>query len=447
MKKSVFSLIILFMLTSVLQMSHLYAQSGTNSPYSMYGYGVLGDQSTGFSRGMNGIGIGMREKGHVNYLNPASYSNIDSLTFIFDVAMTMQNSNFKETTFAGTKSINAKNADFEYAVGQFRLVRHVGMSFGIVPYSNVGYNYTTSSKVVNNYIQYPSTKANTTVTTTNVGEGGLHQIFLGAGWEITKRFSIGANVNYLWGDIEHVLTSSYSDNYVKTLLRYYEVSVTTIKLDLGLNYTLPLNKNDEMTFGLTYTPDFKMGSTPTCEVITMNSQSAVYDTTMYRANDAMKIPMQLGFGVTWKHNDKWLVGMDYTYQKWSSLSSKDYIADGTGASIGDTDDFKDRHKINFGGQYCKNASGRSFGDRIRYRFGIGYTTPYIYINDKKGPREISMSAGVGIPIINTYNNRSTLNVSLQWTNSNATGMIRDNTFRINLGLTFNERWFAKWKFE
>ena len=34
------------------------AQSGTNSPYSQYGLGVLSDQTSGFNRGMNGVGLG-----------------------------------------------------------------------------------------------------------------------------------------------------------------------------------------------------------------------------------------------------------------------------------------------------------------------------------------------------------------------------------------------------
>ena len=62
----------------------IMAQSGTNSPYSQFGLGLLADQSSGFSRGMNGLGIGFREHNQVNYLNPASYSAIDSLSFIFD---------------------------------------------------------------------------------------------------------------------------------------------------------------------------------------------------------------------------------------------------------------------------------------------------------------------------------------------------------------------------
>ena len=39
----------------------VHAQSGTNSPYSQYGIGVLTDQSSGFLRGMNGAGIGFRQ--------------------------------------------------------------------------------------------------------------------------------------------------------------------------------------------------------------------------------------------------------------------------------------------------------------------------------------------------------------------------------------------------
>ena len=44
------------------------AQSGTNSPYSQYGFGELTEQSTGFNRGMNGVGIGYREHNQVNFL-------------------------------------------------------------------------------------------------------------------------------------------------------------------------------------------------------------------------------------------------------------------------------------------------------------------------------------------------------------------------------------------
>ena len=72
------------------------AQSGTNSPYSQYGLGQQSEQTSGFNRGMNGLGQGFREHNQVNYINPASYSALDSLTFIFDVGLSGQITNFSE---------------------------------------------------------------------------------------------------------------------------------------------------------------------------------------------------------------------------------------------------------------------------------------------------------------------------------------------------------------
>ena len=69
------------------------------------------------------------------------------------------------------------------------------------------------------------------------------------------------------------------------------------------------------------------------------------------------------------------------------------------------------------------------------------------MNGKDGPSEISGSLGFGIPIVNSYNNRSFLNISAQFAHSSANGLISENIFRINIGLTFNEKWFQKWKVE
>lgn len=82
---------------------------------------------------------------------------------------------------------------------------------------------------------------------------------------------------------------------------------------------------------------------------------------------------------------------------------------------------------------------------MRFRAGASYTTPYLNINGKEGPKEISVSAGFGIPIMNGWNARSILNISGQWVNTQTPGMLKENTFRVNVGITFNERWFMKWK--
>ena len=180
-----------------------FAQSGTNSPYSQYGLGVLTDQGNSYNRGMNGVGLGLRESNQINYINPASYSSIDSLTFVFDVGMSLQITNFKE----GNVKKNAKNADFEYAVGGFRLMPKVGLAFGIIPFTNIGYNYQSTGTVNRDDIS-----GTTTYTNTYSGEGGLHEAFIGLGWQPVKGVSLGVNGGYLWGNCTRTVSNAYSDS-------------------------------------------------------------------------------------------------------------------------------------------------------------------------------------------------------------------------------------------
>lgn len=412
------------------------AQSGTNSPYSQYGLGQLSEQTSGFNRGMNGLGLGFREHNQVNYINPASYSSIDSLTFIFDAGLSGQVTNFSEN---GQKK-NANNADFEYAVAAFRASKHLGVSFGIIPFTNIGYNYSISG--------YLNGDKSTTFTNTYNGSGGMHQIYLGAGWEFVKGLSIGANVSYIWGDIDRSVVNSYSDGYINTLSKYYTATISSYRIDFGLQYTLPLNKKNSLTLGLTYGLGHKLNSDPSCMVISTNTTTAVADTTSFTVNNGLEIPTSFGAGLTWNNNNKLKLGADFTYQKWGDTKFPVYkvINDVPSYSLSD-EYYSDRYKLTIGGEFCNNETSRNFIDRIRFRAGASYASSYYKVNGQDGPDEISVSVGFGIPIVNAYNNRSILNISGQWVRSEAPGMPKENTFRINIGITFNERWFMKWKVE
>jgi hypothetical protein len=412
------------------------AQSGTNSPYSQYGLGQLSEQTSGFNRGMNGLGLGFREHNQVNYINPASYSSIDSLTFIFDAGLSGQVTNFSEN---GQKK-NANNADFEYAVAAFRASKHLGVSFGIIPFTNIGYNYSISG--------YLNGDKSTTFTNTYNGSGGMHQIYLGAGWEFVKGLSIGANVSYIWGDIDRSVVNSYSDGYINTLSKYYTATISSYRIDFGLQYTLPLNKKNSLTLGLTYGLGHKLNSAPSCMVISTNTTTAVADTTSFTVNNGLEIPTSFGAGLTWNNNNKLKLGADFTYQKWGDTKFPVYkvINDVPSYSLSD-EYYSDRYKLTIGGEFCNNETSRNFIDRIRFRAGASYASSYYKVNGQDGPDEISVSVGFGIPIVNAYNNRSILNISGQWVRSEAPGMLKENTFRINIGITFNERWFMKWKVE
>lgn len=429
MKRIVFSAALLAVFSL-----NVLAQSGTNSPYSQFGLGVLSDQTSGFNRSMNGLGLGFHEHNQINYLNPASYSAIDSLSFIFDIGMSGQITNFEET---GVKK-NAHNADLEYIVAGFRAFRHVGMSFGLIPFTNIGYNYAKS--------QFVGGSLTTTSTNTYSGSGGLHEAYFGIGWEPLNGLAIGGNIGYLWGNYDRSLVNSYSDSYANTLSKYYTGDVRSYKLDLGLQYTARISKKDWLTLGATYTLGHKLGSDPQCQVISTNKATAVSDTATYVVENGLEMPAMVSAGFMWNHNNQWKIGADYSLQQWGKIDFPEYSVVNDKPQYALTSNlFKDRHKFTVGGEYVPQENSRNFFKRIHYRAGVSYATPYIMVNGQDGPKEMSVSAGFGIPIINGYNTRSILNISAQYVRSEATGLIKENTFRINVGITFNERWFAKWK--
>lgn len=407
------------------------AQSGTNSPYSQYGLGVLSDQSQGFNRGMNGLAIGLRQSNQVNMLNPASYSCVDSLTMIFDVGLSGQVTNFKE----GNMKINANNADFEYAVAAFRLMKKMGLSFGLVPFSNIGYNYSSTENV--------GTSA-TTSTETHSGSGGIHQAFIGVGWNFFKGLSIGVNGSYLWGAYDRTQTISSNDAYVNTVTKAYSTTVQSWKLDFGMQYSQAIGKNDVVTLGTTYSLGHNLGSDPVLTTTNTNSQTAVSTSFEQTALNALSIPHAFGAGLAWEHNKKFIVGADYSLQKWGELKYPE-LNPTTGKYVLKKGLLSDRHKVTVGGEWTPNWQSRKIYNRVRYRVGASYNTPYFKVNGKDGPKEISVSAGFGIPITNNWNNGSYLNISGQWVKASAKDLITENTFRINIGLTFNERWFNKLK--
>ena len=407
-----------------------FAQGGSISPYSQYGLGEIATQGGSVNRAMNGLGIALHGGTLVNPVNPASYASVDSLTMLFDMGISGQITNFNEN---GTKT-NAKSANFEYVMGSFRVYKNVGVAFGILPLTNVGYNYSSTTRL---------NDVNTSVTTSHSGDGGLHQLFLGVGARPVKPLSIGASVAYLWGGYDRGVVSA-SGSTINSLSKIYSASVHNYTLDFGVQFDQRVGKNDLLTLGLTYGFGHKLDADAECLLISTNSTVSKADTTKMVVKNALELPHTFGAGVSYTHASKWMIGADAQLQRWSKTKFPEY-ANGQYAL---SDKILDNsYKFTLGGELCPQWNSRNFFHRIRYRAGVGYTTPYYKINGQEGPRQISASIGFGIPIMNGYNSRSHLNISAQYVNNSASGLIKENIFRINIGFTFNEKWFAKWKIE
>ena len=436
MKKRLFGSV----LAGLMAFSAMGQVSNTLSPCSQFGLGVLADQSLSFSRGMAGLSIGVRDSKFPNVINPASYSAVDSLTMLFDIGLSGQITNFKE----GDAQKNARTADFDYAVASFRLLKKVGASFGVIPFSNVGYNFYDAQWIGSHESDYFGGINDNYYNNTYQGNGGFSQAFLGLGWEFTKGLSVGANISYLWGKYEKTVTSVFSDSYANTLTRTYSASVNSWKLDLGAQWSANVTKKDRITLGAIVGIGHKLGTDAIMSITNANSTTSVSSTTTDSVANGLSLPFSFGFGASLVHKNSLTIGADYQLQKWASLDFP-MINNSTKHYESTSGVLCDRHKFIVGLDWIPDAMNRKFLKRVHYRLGTSYATPYYKIGTQDGPKELTVSAGFGIPIVNSWNNRTSLNISAQWVHNSAKDMLTENTFRINIGLTFNERWFAKWK--
>jgi len=441
-KKQMKKRIIGSLLASVVSLTMMAQISKTLSPYSQFGLGMLAEQSTGFNRGMSGLGIGVRNGKIANVLNPASYSAVDSLTMILDLGVSGQFTQYKENK----KKVNAKTADFDYAVATFRVLPKLGASIGIIPYSNIGFNYYDAQWIGEPDNGYFGTQANNYYNNSYTGSGGFSQAFLGIGWEFVKDFSVGVNMSYFWGKYNKVISAVFKDSYANTLTKTYSSNVNSWKLDLGVQWTKQLSKDNQLTVGAVAGIGHKLGADANLTTLNANTQTGVSTTKRDSVVNGLGIPYSFGVGFSLVHKNSLTIGADYMLQRWGSL---DYpLVDETTKKYTATSGvLKDRHKITIGADWIPdpNPLARGFMKRIHYRIGASYATPYYNIGTQKGPKELTVSAGFAIPIVNTWNNRTTLNISAQWVNASAKDLVTENSFRVTIGLTFNERWFAKWK--
>lgn len=397
------------------------AQTSSNSPYTRYGLGDLSDRAFANNAAMGGIGYGLRNSKHINTMNPASYSAVDSLSFMFDLGMSLKSSNFEEN---GIKT-NAKNSSFDYIAMQFRLHPKLGIAVGFTPYSTVGYSFTTSQPVEG--------AENTNSTNIFTGDGGLQQIFGGLGFKILDNLSVGANFGYLYGNINYQTQIGFNTTADYTIT-YNRIKVNSFMADFGVQYTQPISKDDKLTFGLTYGLGHDLNSTAEKGIqVTDNAGYVSGDKTTI--DDSYGIPHTFGIGVAYNRKQNLTIGADYTLQKWGNTKYDNQ-----------TGIYKDQSKIAVGAEFLPNPIGRNYLKRISYRAGAYYSTPYLKFGEMNGPSEYGVSAGFGFPLY-LFQKHTVLNITGQYVHVNpaAPRMLSENRFVIKLGLTFNERWFMKWK--
>ena len=310
------SLKCLLVIFPALLSSFAYAQTLSSSPYSRYGLGEL--QGTGLAQNyaMGGAGYAWRNDtispNYINITNPASYSSLRVTTI--ELGMLSNSTQFQTTD---TKFL-LNNTSFDYIGVGVPLKPWWGLSFGVMPYSTVGYNIHTQQNrdtvgLVDYYYQ---------------GQGGLNKAYLGSGAKLLGKtfsertgmdLSAGFNANFEFGQISNIRHVVYdSPNNYDTRIDE-NTRIHDVAWDFGMQFKFQIGSrmgnNPKLKTGCAYI-DPKRSDTivvySNCRVDSVVKKKYY----VHRKDDATHLePKQIKVGLSKKTNPKLLCGCAYSDPK------------------------------------------------------------------------------------------------------------------------------------
>tara|TARA_Y100000768_G_C23977767_1_gene683994 strand:+ start:864 stop:2120 length:1257 start_codon:yes stop_codon:yes gene_type:complete len=400
-----------------------YSQSGSLSPYSFFGVGENTFKGTIENRSMGGLNI-YSDSVHLNLINPAAYSELKLVNY--SVGVDYNNSSLKSEN--SNEKISTANINYlAVAIPTKPLV----FGFGIIPKSSVGYllqssDETVSPKQVNRY----------------EGNGGVNTAFLSFGFKIFKKIRLGISGNYEFGSLEHS-----NSRFLEDVELYTKVQSNSSLSGVNFTYSTLFREkiNDNLTLHASYIlkPKSDLSSKNSQILSTLKpdgsfgGDSENIDLEALNLDETIiTIPSSTTFGLGIGKETNWFAGIDFTKTEGGGYENKLLNIKNVRYEKGS--------KLSIGGFFIPNYdSFTSYFSRIVYRFGLRVEKTGLVIQNQPID-EYGINIGLGLPFLGFQNINFGFEFGKRGTKN--AGLIEENFYSIRLGLTLNDRWFVKNKY-
>ena len=429
--------VILF-LQGLLSIYSVNAQFSLSTPYSRYGMGSLFSGANNAGVAIGGVGYARAKNNEVNFSNAASYSAVDTQSFIFNIGFNTQWHKIHNNE-AESKAYVAGISNISFS---FPLFRRLKMGISLAPFSSVDYSASDTILGDINYLKKYT------------GEGNIDRVIVGLAYQPLKsgnnNLSIGFNGIYYFGSVNRLVdlkflntvpdtrgllhdTTGFFNTYTKN-----EYNVSSLGFEIGLQY-FHVTGDKVMGIGLNFQPSYKLGTDNKrmfYTYYTSSSSDNVQDTVQYsKSKGNITMPMKIGGGVSFEKVNKFFVEADMTYTQWSKFLFEQ----------GTEDAVCDNLLLNFGFEYTPNVYGLSYFEKLAYRAGFGYDNGYIALQGQRIDK-FYITAGVALPIKKAG---TLLNINFEYGTIGTTdnNLIKENYFSLGLSVSAKDRWFVKRKYQ
>ena len=417
----------IFPVLLLLVFSQSYAQVGTISPYSRYGLGDISFNGFASQIGMGGVSAAFQDSTSINFANPASLGNL-AFT-VFEAAGRAETVNISSSSSNNWRN----NASFSYLALAFPITKGKwGAGFGLVPFTERGYDLQSQSVEPN-------------IGTVNYffdGSGGLSRFYISNGFTIKKNLSVGLNASYVFGSLERTGRLEFPTQVNIWNTRYVEnTSYGDFYFDYGLQYKMKISKNNKLILGFTgaLKPEVSAEFDSYTYNYELRSDIEIVKDTVSRIDDLegkVTLPQRYSVGAALSIGSNWRIIADYTWSNWTDFES-----------FSGVDSLADSYRFSAGVLYRPTAIfGSSYWKRVDYKFGGHFGRSFLNLNNTE-ITDFGVSLGVGLPLRRSYYSKFQLAFEYGQRGTTDNNLIQENYFRMTVGVTMNDRWFVKRKFE
>jgi len=401
------------------------------SPFSTFGIGEPYGNALIHNQGMGGTGIAQPQYWFINNQNPALL--VFNRFTVFEGGVLLESKTIK----GDTTNVKSTGGNLNYLAVAFPVKdQKWTTSFGLMPFTNVNYKF----------VYYDSVRDNNNIVVDTIavqeqGSGGFTQLYWSNGVRLHKNWSVGLKAAYIFSSIEN--------DYANTLINVNQpvpfliaVKDQTYVNDFlftgGLSFSkdsLGKNNNITLSAGLTYSfaSGLKARKTTTYERRTSSGNQLSLDTLVtYRGKISIPSGLQAGFAVSKSAN--WSVAVEAALQNWSTFNSLNEDDLGNPAKS---------WRFSVGGEYTPDYLSGRFFEKVTYRAGIKLEQ-YPFLVNNNVLKDFGINFGFSLPA-----GRSSIDLAFSTgkRGNRSENVLEETYFKVYFGLTFNELWFVRRKFD
>lgn len=399
------------------------------SPFTSFGIGEPYGNALINHQGMAGVGVSQPQLFFINNQNPALLVYNFRQT-VFQAGIIGERRNISGDTLSET----SQGGNMNYLVTAFPIKPSKWTtSVGLTPYTSVNYSLQYTDNIIGSSEE---------VNVIEEGSGGLTQLYWSNGVRLTKDFAVGLKAAYIFSSIvntykNQLINSPQPINYQVAVEEKSYVRDFTFGTGISFSKDSLFSRNRyRLSIGAVYNFATDLNARKTDRLYRTNAIGDTTDVSILPSSTSgvFSIPQSFTVGVSLSKGLNWSIGTEFSYQDWSDFKNVNKQNGG----------LEEAWRIALGGEVTPDLfSTNNYLKRLTYRAGVSMEQNPFLANGYP-VKDVGINFGFSLPA-----GSSSIDLAFKYgkRGNKSENLLEEDYFKVYFGITFNDQWFIRQKYD